>query len=598
MEYKYIDVADAILKEYEERLGVNKAYAKVLHNRGMNPDILSEILKNPGLFIRKQPKINNVEEAAKSVLAVARDPKIEIWTFNDYDVDGLTSGYIATDFLSKIAVNEVQVKFPNRSEGYGLSMEFCKKLVEYKNSNEEGLLPFVITTDNGVTKVEEVDYLKSNGIDCLITDHHQPKEILPDALIVNPHIDKEGHGKHLAGCAVAYKLMREIELAIHKESSFDCKLADLNTDQYLFAVAIGTIADMMPSHPENIAFVLEGFRKIKKNEISEGFKVFFKFLGIKEPTVKSIGFEIGPRLNACGRLNDIYQAALLFFEEDPDEALEIIRGIEVLNNERKKHTKKLQEEIKKENFATENVLFFNMDQYPVGIGAIAAGKMSDQFNRPAIAYAKVDNDTAKGSIRSISGVNLVPILEELKQEGLIIDYGGHEEAAGLSFLIEKLDLLMQRAEALFEEELKKLEDLGEKVIYIDDYLDFSFLTKKYYEELNTIPLLFNVDDPIFYFKDLTVIGINFSSNNQENIQFTLEDPKGNIKKIWAWRFASSYKDLGSPKKIDIIGEITPDFMNKKKMTIQVIDILKSETPKEEIKKNLIMKKNKKRRLVI
>ena len=544
---------------YVKELKIPKEIAAVLINRGIDLQTATALYRAPETLLEDPYVFPEIKKIAETVLIYAQDPKIELWTFNDYDVDGLTAGYILSDFLNQIAKNPVQIKYPNRNEGYGLSMDFCKKLSEYAKTSD--FTPVLITTDNGITKVKEIAYLKKQGIDVIVTDHHTPKEILPDALLLDPHIDKNGPGLHLAGCAVAFKLIQVIN---------DLLETPLNLQQYYFALAIGTIGDMMPPHPENLAMVKLGLKQFKK-KLPVGFDQFAKFTGQESPTPKDIAFEIVPRLNACGRLGDIEAAAFIFFENDRDEAIAIVTEIERLNKERKGHSKRLKEEIKEHEFTTKYALFFSLEDYPNGMGAIAAGQIADQYKRPAIAYAKTKGDIYKGSIRSVPGVNLLPILEILKKEGLVLYYGGHEEAAGLSIHKDSINQLQSRFDELVEKDFDFTEDVDEK-LEVDFQSDFSIITKKFLRQLSEFPLFGGLKEPMILFPEIKVLDVKPSSNNPDNIQLELEDKNKKIFKVWAWGAGPLYEALSRPTMINLIGSIEKDFMRPKSLTIRVHEI--------------------------
>src|SRR5690606_15541582 len=211
----------------------------------------------------------------------------------------------------------------------------------------------VITVDNGTSSVEEVEFLKENKIDVVITDHHMPKDTLPNCTIVNPHLTNDPVYHHLSGCGTVFKVIQIIEDAIGIKEKI--------SPQYLFAVALGTIADMMPMTPENIAFSRLGLNQINGKNCPKTWKYFKKHLGKKKLSPLDVAWDIGPRLNACGRMGQIDKGAILFFMNDDDDESDILNAIieiEEINEERKAMTRKAEKEIEKIDYSKDSVCLF------------------------------------------------------------------------------------------------------------------------------------------------------------------------------------------------------------------------------------------------
>lgn len=591
---------DSAAKKAYLEIGYSEHAAAVFHRRGVDPETATLLKNNPKKLFLSPKHLPCIADVSEQIITFLQKNNREIWIFADYDVDGITSGYVLTDFLRKLEhKNDVFVYFPERAEGYGLSMDFCERLIQRKEETEKEIL--LITVDNGVTQIGEIEYLQENDIPCIVTDHHMPKSILPSCFVVDPHVEEKNPLKHLAGCGVAYKLAEYINNDLGNP---------VNMDQYLFAVAIGTVADIMPMHIENMAFAAAGLKQIKKGDYPHGFKAFLEKLDLgKKITPIDISFEIAPRLNACGRMGDINAGSMLFFLSDQDEIESInaiINDIEDLNNQRKSYTQKLKNELLTHSPKTTYIVMYDISEYPDGIAAIAAGRISDQFGTPSIAYSNREG-VCRGSVRSIEGINILPFLEDAHDEGLVLEFGGHEAAAGISFDVKCKTALENFLDKRIGEEIRKvLEERPDKGIIseitVDGAMNFSDIKKTVYEEISGLPYDRGAVFPEaqFVFPQLRIVSYKNSKNNPDNICFTLEDKDNKKAEVWAWGFGQKYIDLDKPEYITLIGNITKDFMRNNSYTVRVNDIFPEEEPKIESapKKKTLLKKKKTKLLQI
>lgn len=544
--------------------GDNKLLKIVLENRGVDSNSIDRIFNNPlGVLIPAEKIVNGMKAAEVIVQAIEADA--EIWTFNDYDCDGMTSGFIMTDFLRRISDNTVYPYYPNRTEGYGLSMSFCRRIV--KRMQEVNKPVLVITNDNGVTKVEEVAYLKANGVEVVVTDHHEPKEVLPDCVVVNPHIEADTTFHHLCGAGVSYKVIQCIE-----------KYADLNeySQDYLYAVALGTVADMMPPHEENQVMIRLGIMQMNSRKYCpSNIAQFKKHLGMESVTPVSIAWEFGPRLNATGRMGEVDVGAGFFYEQDVDTVLEYVEQIEKLNNERKSRTNEAKKIIGNMDFPPENAaILFDATGFPKGITGIVASKVLDKTMKPALAYSVSGNGTLTGSARVPEGIDLIPALETAVEQGVIESYGGHAQAAGFNLKPENIEAF----QAVLNKELKESVDNLEidDTVLVDSEIHIADLNKNNFYALNT--LYYDREKfmrPLFVLKGVTVKAHKVSKKNKDNIEFEIDDGQRTLK-IWAWGQGIRYSQLGEPKMIDIVGSIDINFLNKRYATLNVSNIFVAE----------------------
>ena len=335
----------------------------------------------------------------------------------------------------------------------------------------------------------------------------------------------------------------------------------------------------MPMTPENIAFVKLGLGQVNSADCPKAMKHFKDFIGIKQLNASDIAWEVGPRLNACGRMGDIDKGAMLFYMDEDDkkaDIMNIIIEIEELNQERKNLTKQAMKELAEIDFTNDYVCIFDASKYPGGIAGIIAGKMVETYGKVSLVVS--GEDTLVGSARSHEGFNLQEILEKQVQEGNILSFGGHEMAAGFSVKKSKLDSLRKSLNKELKEIYENLEtqEIEEEILDIDCEIDLDCINQIVYENINEFPYdKSTFAAPVFALTNLQVLKWRASKNNENNICLTVQDVNGKQMDIWAWRLGETYKALGEPKFIDLAGKIEQNFMNKRQYTLNIIDIRES-----------------------
>ena len=453
---KSIDTPEyqAKVTEISNALGISPIVAKLLYNRGYtNVEsakafvyMESEMLVNP--FLMK-----DVDKGIAGIAnAIARGEKITV--YGDYDVDGVTSVCTLYLYLKSLGA-DVDYYIPNRAgEGYGVSTQAIDAIKE--NGSK-----LIITVDTGTTAVEEVVYAKSIGVDFIITDHHECRSDLPEALaVINPHRpDCEYPFKELAGVGVVFKLICAYEEKIvgktrrEAAESIFARFADL--------VAIGTIADVMPIKEENRIIVRYGLAMIDNTD-RIGLAALIDAASAKNDAQRSvqkrkktkitsgyIGYTIAPRINAAGRIKTASLAVELFLSDDPIRAKEIAEELCYTNKERQAEENKIMQEaykkIEKYDIEKNPVIVLDADNWHHGVIGIVASRITEKYARPAILVSFEGNesptpsmdDVGKGSGRSIKGMNLVDALCHCSDH--LVKFGGHELAAGLSVTRGELD---------------------------------------------------------------------------------------------------------------------------------------------------------------
>lgn len=407
-------------------------------------------------------KLSDMKKSVERIKqAIVNKEKIII--FGDYDCDGISS--IAVLYRSLMKLNaRVNYDLPDRfNEGYGLNERAVSDIIEsgYK---------LVITVDNGITCVNEIKQLQDQGIDCIITDHHQPSEEIPEAYaIIHPKLSPEYPFKEIAGVMVAYKLASA--------------LLDDTLDDLLDLVMIGTIADLMPLENENQAMVNLGIERIR-NTTNIGLKKLLDYSNLDIINVTAIAFKIAPKINSSGRLNKAKEAVELLITEDIKRANDLIVDIEKNHDLRKKLTEDaflICEELVNPN---DSVLVVASKDLHEGVIGICAQRLVEKYQKSTIVLNIDSDNLAKGSARSFGDANILEMLN--MSADLLEKYGGHSQAAGLQLYTENLDNFIKRLNSLDIEEKNPVLKVDMELYLprvsvktIKDIQDKSFFTATY-----------------------------------------------------------------------------------------------------------------------
>ncbi|MCV2883559.1 single-stranded-DNA-specific exonuclease RecJ [Aestuariibacter sp. AA17] len=377
--------------------------------------------------------------------ALAQSKRIII--VGDFDADGATSTALVLLSLSKMGSKNHDYLVPNRFDfGYGLSPQIVDV------AHQQGA-DVIITVDNGISCFDGVERAKSLGIDVVITDHHLPSETLPPAdAIVNPNqYGCDFASKSIAGVGVAFYLMLALRAGLMERGWFESQqLAVPNLAEFLDIVALGTVADVVKLDDNNRILVHQGLQRIRSGHCRPGIQALLDVAGRKQTQLAAsdLGFVLGPRLNAAGRLDDMSMGIECLLSDDVHRVRHIAAQLDSLNRERREIESSMQVEAE----TSLNTIQFNEHQLPHGIVlykpdfhqgviGIVAGRIKEKYYRPTIAFAHQDDDTLKGSARSIPGLHIRDLLEEIntKYPNVIDKFGGHAMAAGLSLPLSHLD---------------------------------------------------------------------------------------------------------------------------------------------------------------
>ena len=575
---KEIDNKD--IKKLAVKYKTTEKIIKLLLNRGYKEEELGKYIQKDDYYVAPFDSITNCTEAATIIKSYLEDDEATIYTFGDYDVDGVMSRNTVEGIF--LAIKEsidskvtLKYKTPNRVEGYGLSMEWCKKTFPRKTTKRI----LVITVDNGITKKEEVAYLQSKGVEVIITDHHAPKKgQVPDCLIVDPWLNdlNDDNALGLCGAAVAYKICGRLLELYEDDSNFI-----LN---YLPNAAIATITDMMPATQENIGLVSYGLWLIKNGYASEAINHYKAYVN-KEITVKDIAFEIGPQINACGRMGNIELATNFMFATDEDELEYFYNEMINLNEERKVLEKKIVENIFAQDFSNDLMVIVNVPELG-GLGGTVASKVVEHFRKPCILLSG-NGEVLHGSARSFGGISLHALFSDEVKKGNIVDFGGHHAAAGITVRADKIDDLRKSINHTLASLILELssEEVIEKepIIEVDDIINLKDITRSTIAPYSELVFFGDFKEPVFALMNLDVIEARSSSNNPDHLCLNLQDSTvkavknryGKLvgKELWIWNKMPAYKEIGEPKKVNLIGKIVPDFRNPKYYSFEVETII-------------------------
>ncbi len=577
MKWKFKQHNKLTVHHLMKSLPCGRLLAEVLESR-MAPGMPEKLLHEPMELLENPYDIEGIEEVARAIIKAVRKHHV-FYIYADYDVDGLTSGYIMYSFLQEIGAYDVSVHFPERHEGYGLNMNYCSEILYEQIEEDHDHDATLVTVDNGITKHQEINFLKEHGVNVVVTDHHEMDEALgkPDAPVCDPKASESKVGEHLCGAGVAWKVCSVIEDILERE--YDYPPIDRMT-KYIPYVALGTVADVMPMVPENMALVNLGLCMIndRKNEL---FNCFMEYLQKDYISAETFGWEIAPMLNACGRMGETRTGAELLMASDKENIMENLKAVDDLNYKRKKQQKDFILSIQKNPPAdSDKIILIELDKKEAGIAGPVAGRVAEDYQRPAIIYHEAyDTDgepVYKGSVRSVPGVDILSFLKAEQESGVIKQAGGHAGAAGVTFFRsdEKMAQFKEDAKTVLKE-VKPVE----KTIVLDSEVTFKDLTTSNMDELALIPYdKSTCPAPNFYMQEVTVQAKQ-PFKNKDHLVLEAKDKEGKKLTLVGWGMYPDYAKIGAPSKMNIAGTISTvgfnDFTTKRKkddITFRIIDM--------------------------
>ncbi len=497
---------DETVHNLAKSLNIPKSLAYVLATRGLESKIEAEKFLKPSLDDLHDPFIMEDMEKAVSRILVAIQKQELIWIHGDYDVDGTASTSMIYQFLNSIG-GRVDYYIPDRFEdGYGLS----NKSIDLALAKKTKIL---LTVDVGITSYEQLDYAVLKGLDTIICDHHEPGEQIPNAYAI---LDPLKPGcpypfKSLAACGVAFKLIQGISKTLGiEEKSYE----------YLDYVAISSAADMVPLRGENRIMVYYGLKQLNSSP-RPGLHGLIHCTGLRlgKITASNIVYAVAPLINAAGRLGDAKRSVEMMLQQDENAAFRIAQILEDENRKRRLLDQKAFEEAipQAQKFISENSphsLVIYGKNWHAGVIGIVASRLVDKFNLPSVLLTNIDG-IAKGSARSVNDFDVHTAMK--KCEDLLLEFGGHKHAAGLSLKVENIEEFRRRFDELAREAISV--DMLAPEIVIDSELQFNELSPNFFHSLSKFaPYGFANNKPIFLTNGVkSVNGLKVVGNN--NIKF-------------------------------------------------------------------------------
>lgn len=374
---------------------------------------------DPYLLVNMQEVVNRLKKAINN--------KEKLVVLGDYDTDGISASAIMYKYFQSIGY-DVDVFLPNRYiDGYGVTNDTIDKIIEKYNPN------IILTVDCGISSVGEVEYCKSKGVDIIITDHHEVPEKTPNTLIINPKIPNQKYPfNELCGAGVAFKLVHA--------------LAGINEAvRYLSIAMLATVADIVPLINENRAIVSIGLKR-QMQDLPKGITKLCREVGVSLPlTSQDIAYKLAPKINASGRMGDATLSYKLYIEEDNKKLKDYISQLIEVNERRIKETNKIFDSALKKlentNITNLGAIVLYEEDWEGGVLGIICSKLVDLYNKPVCLLSKVDNEY-KGSCRSVADINIHEVLTSMSD--ILIRFGGHNQAGGLSVAKENLEEFAKR----------------------------------------------------------------------------------------------------------------------------------------------------------
>ena len=554
-------------KDLGEKLGISPILASLLIRRGITTESAAKRFFRPQLADLINPFLMKDMDAAVDRLNDAMGRKERILVYGDYDVDGCTAVALVYKFLRQFYSN-IDYYIPDRyDEGYGVS----KKGIDF--AKETGV-KLIIILDCGIKAIEEITYAKEQGIDFIICDHHVPDEVMPPAVaILNPKRPDDSYPfKNLCGCGVGFKFMQ----AFAKNNNIPfSRLVPL-----LDFCAVSIAADLVPVVDENRILAFHGLKQLNQNP-SLGLKAIVDICGLngRELSMSDIIFKIGPRINASGRMENGKKSVDLLVEREYSLALDQAKHIDEYNEQRKDVDRQMTEEANQivarlESQKHQSSIVLYDEHWKKGVIGIVASRLTEIYFRPTVVLTR-DENLATGSARSVAGFDVYAAIKNCRD--LLLNFGGHTYAAGLTMKWADVKEFCKRFQAYVEEHIEP--EQREAILDIDAVIDFKDITKKLHTDLkrfapfgpgNPKPLFCTLD--VYDFGTSKVVG-----REQEHIKLELVDSKSNnVMNGIAFGQSASARYIKSKRSFDIAYTIEDNVFKRGAVQLQIEDIRPTE----------------------
>ena len=559
------------IRKYSEDYSLNEIVAKLLairKNSISNIDLfLKPTIKNnlPNPFVLKDMK-NAVE---KTYEVIKNNETVGI--FGDYDVDGASSTALLARYFASIK-QSVRTYIPDRKkEGYGPSIKGLQNLID--NGSK-----LIFTVDCGTLSYKPISYAKKRSVNVIVLDHHQSDIKLPDAYaIINPNrYDDTSDLNYLCAAGVCFVFLVALNKKLREEKWFSLnKINEPNILNFLDLVSLATVCDVVPLIGLNRAIVKQGLKVIKRRS-NLGLKTLYDLCKIEsQPTTYDLGFALGPRINAGGRVGKSSHGVNLLLSDDPRKTYQIALDLEKYNKERKSIEVILSEKIDNEvkNYHNQPVLVLSGNGWHEGIIGIVASRIKDKNNKPTILIS-VDGQHGKGSARSVHGFDIGAQIIKAVQKGILQKGGGHKMAGGFTIDTEKIDIFREYLIKNYEK--IQIDILENENLYLDSIIAPSALNEDFYHDINFLgPFGAGNNEPKFVVENVKVIRSDIIKQN--HIKSLLCGKDGSVLKTFAWNAVNTpietYLNKRKNKVFNILGKMRlNEWKGKKNIEFIIEDI--------------------------
>lgn len=553
------EIDEEKVEKIARKYNVSKLLAKILINRDLVEDDKINVFLNPTRRDFHNPYLMPDMEKAVDRIVKAIENKEKMIIYGDYDVDGITSITVLKKFL--LDRNSIVTEYiPDRlNEGYGLNKEAIKKIVDEGNQ-------LMITVDCGISGIEEIDYANSLGLETIVTDHHEPGKVLPNAIAVvdAKRKDNKYPFNQLAGVGVVFKLIQAIGQKLNLEEKEYLK--------YLDIVCIGTISDIVPLVDENRVIAKLGIKLVEVTK-NIGLKTLLDVSGYKTVDSTTISFGLAPRINACGRMGHAEEGLKLFLTEDIKEAQEIAKRLNEYNKERQETEKRIFDEalveIEKQK-EEKNVIVLGKEGWHHGVIGIVSSKVTEMYFKPSILICFEEDGIGKGSGRSVPGFDLYEALSKCNNN--IDRFGGHSMAIGITVAKENFEAFKKDFEEYAQN--SNISDII-PIINIDEEVEAKDISVRAVAELSMLEPFGEANKmPLFLYKNLKINSIRALSEGK-HIKLTLKDDNFLIDAI-GFNLGYLTEEYRIGDKIDVVGTLEINRFNGiESVQINLKDIRKS-----------------------
>ena len=546
---------------------------KLLSARGIvEPEEIREFLEpSYGRDVHDPYQFKSMKTVVDRIfLAINRQENIAL--YGDYDADGVCSAAVLATSLQALGGKIAEVYLPHREkEGYGLNIP----AIEYLAKRGATLL---ITLDCGTTNINEILHARELGLEVIVIDHHHVPESLPGTLaILNPKMPDETYPfKYLASVGMSFKVVQALLIKKRQDSPDEFKKWQTFEKWLLDLVAIATVTDLVPLRGENRTLLKYGLVVLNQTP-RPGLRALVRAMGgeFGELTAREIGFQIGPRLNAAGRMDHANAAYSLLMCDEPKKAEGLALDLNKENQKRQKLTEEITSEAMQqlEGQLDNRVLVAEGSDWPIGLVGLVASRIMEKYNRPILVISRSKHGLS-GSARSIPAFNIITALESMQE--LFIKFGGHAQACGFTLKSdEALTEMMKRLNELAGTQLTE-NDLA-KVLNIDAALklqDVQWETQDIIEKF--APFGMRNPNPIFLFPRVRAVGVGSVGANGQHLKLTLADDEGNLQPAIGFRLGAESANLHLGDMLDVVAEITVNKWNgNKTLQLQIIDFRSS-----------------------